>query len=101
MLTARYWPASRLLLTWLALFVAFAAVRWLLVAGIYQASIQDQQVIRHAGVWSEGFATLMTGVGIGVVALALFWATATWFAGRSERRARQIAAGAGHRRVLM
>jgi len=99
--TARYWPVSRLLLTWLALFVVLAALRFALVSGIYRASIQDQQVIRHAGVWSEGFATLMTGVGIGAVALALLWATATWIAGRSDRRAMQIAAGAGHRRVLM
>ena len=99
--TARYWPVSRLLLTWLALPVALVALRWILMAGIYRASIQDQQVIRHAGVWSEGFATLMTVVGLGAVSVALLWATASWIAGRADRRAMRVAAGAGHRRVLM
>ena len=99
--TARYWPVSRLLLTCLALFVSLAAMRWSLVAGTYEASIQNQQVVTSSGAWSSGFASLMTGVGVTVVALVIVWATATWIAGRGDRQADRVAAAAGHRKILM
>ena len=99
--TARYWPVSRLLLTWLALFASLAALRWSLIAGTYEASIQNQRVVTSSGVWSSGFATLMTGVGVTVVVLALVWATVTWISGHGERRAERIQATAGHRKILM
>jgi len=101
MSTARYWRGSRLLLTWLALAAAFAAFRWSMVAGTYRAWIENQEVTTAGGVWSPAFASTMTLIGAGVLALALLGMTASWIAGKRDRQARKAAAKAGHRKVLM
>ncbi len=99
--TARYWEASRLLLTWAALLVALAIARWSMTMGTYQAAMVDRQVVRTSGLWSPAFASGAALIVTSVVALFLLCATYSWVSGRDERRARLIAAQAKHRRVLM
>jgi len=99
--TARYWDGWRLALAWLAVSVAFLTVRWSLLAGVYQFSIENQRITRLGGLWTPSFAVGMTRMAAVIMALSLLWATGTWIAGRRDRRVKLDVESEGHRKVLM
>ena len=99
--TARYWDGWRLALAWFAVSAAFLTVRWSLLAGVYEFSIENQRITLLGGLWTPSFAVAMTRMAAVITALSLLWATGTWIAGRRDRRVKLDVESEGHRKVLM
>jgi len=72
-----------------------------MVAGTYQATIVNRRVMTTGGLWSPAFASTMSLIGAGVLAVILAWAITTWIFGRHERHERRGSATVEHRKILM
>ncbi len=101
MRAARYWHGGKLLLTWFVVSIGLVVFRWSMGWGVYQATFEDQRVVRTGGIWSAGFASGASLLATVIVAIALIWATTEWLLGRKDRTATEIADAAAQNRVLM
>ena len=101
MLSARHWPAQRLIVLWIVTPVTLVALRWALRAGTCHGSIESREVIEMAGLWPPAFASMTMALGAVVGAVTLGWVTTSWVGGRRYRRERLAAETSVHRQVLM
>ena len=99
--SARLWPGSRLVVGWIAAVAGFVLLRWVLIRGVFETAIVDQEVRRISGLWPEEFASLITVLGAGIVIGMLTWWTGTWMSGRQDRAAIRAGTVPVHRRILM
>ena len=101
MQSARLWHGGQLVAGWLVAVAAFVLLRWVLIQGIFETAIEEQEVRRISGLWPEEFASLITLLGAGIVIGMLTWWTGTWMNGRRERAALRAGTVPAHRRILM
>ena len=101
MVIARHWDGARLILFWLTAVLGCWLAQWSLQAGTYRGSMEGSQVANLQGLWTPNFATGATLVVVAVIIGSAGATTVSWFAGRKERAAMDLAANSPHRRPLM
>ncbi|MDH3271235.1 MAG: hypothetical protein OEN56_07885 [Gemmatimonadota bacterium] len=101
MISARAWHGVQLLAAWLSIPAAYVLFRALLVAGVYEATIEGQRVTLVSGFWSTGFASTLSWVGAVAGFSLLVWLTFTWAAGLKSRARLEAMTESPYRRPLM
>ena len=92
MSSVRLWGGVHLALAWLAALAGLLLLRMGLVAGVYEAQLDGQEITRAAGYWSRAFATNVSLGASVIVTVLLGWLTIAWIVGRRERQRRRLAA---------
>ena len=84
--SVRDWHVGWLAAVWLATPAVFVVLRYAVHAAVYEAELDGQRVVITSGLWSSGFASLVTGIIGAVCGLTLVVVTVKWVAGRTHRR---------------